>query len=130
MVRKSGQQGVPVIEIDGQIVVGFDRARLERIIADVQSGRVPFGAAVADASKILMQRGQIPVFGAYVGKVSPGSPAHRAGLAPGDIITELNFRKITSAADVEQALQSLQRGSRVTVVFLRGEKSLRTEVSV
>lgn len=130
MVRKSGQQGVPVIEIDGQIVVGFDRSRLERIIADVQSGRVPFGAAVADASKILMQRGQIPVFGAYVGKVSPGSPAHRAGLAPNDIITELNFRKINSAADVEQALQSLQRGARVTVVFLRGDRTLRTEVLV
>jgi len=25
MVKKSGQMGVPVIEIDGEIIVGFDR---------------------------------------------------------------------------------------------------------
>ena len=25
MVKKSGQMGVPVIEIDGQMIVGFDR---------------------------------------------------------------------------------------------------------
>ncbi len=32
MIRKSGQMGVPVIEIDGEIVVGFDRARLEELL--------------------------------------------------------------------------------------------------
>ena len=29
MIEKSGQLGVPVIDIDGTIVVGFDRARIE-----------------------------------------------------------------------------------------------------
>jgi len=29
MVRKSGRMVVPVIEIDGQIVVGFDQAKLK-----------------------------------------------------------------------------------------------------
>ncbi|MBI3335329.1 MAG: hypothetical protein HY001_02425 [Candidatus Portnoybacteria bacterium] len=28
IVKKSGQMAVPVIDIDGQITVGFDRARL------------------------------------------------------------------------------------------------------
>ncbi len=32
MFAKSGQTGVPVIEIDGKIVRGFDRPELERII--------------------------------------------------------------------------------------------------
>lgn len=32
MVRKSGQQGVPQTEIDGQIVVGFDRNRLNQLL--------------------------------------------------------------------------------------------------
>ncbi|MGQ9603600.1 MAG: glutaredoxin family protein [bacterium] len=32
MVRQSGQMGVPVIDIDGQIVVGFDRDRLDKIL--------------------------------------------------------------------------------------------------
>ena len=32
MVEKSGQMGVPVTEIDGEIVVGFDKERLKRLL--------------------------------------------------------------------------------------------------
>jgi glutaredoxin-like YruB-family protein len=32
MVRKSGQMGTPVVEIDGEIVVGFDRGRLDCLL--------------------------------------------------------------------------------------------------
>lgn len=30
MVRRSGQQGVPVIDIGGKIVVGFDRVKINK----------------------------------------------------------------------------------------------------
>ncbi len=32
MIKKSGQMGVPVTEIDGEIVVGFDKEKLERLL--------------------------------------------------------------------------------------------------
>jgi len=32
MIEKSGQMGVPVVEIDGQIVVGFDRAKIIELL--------------------------------------------------------------------------------------------------
>lgn len=32
MVRKSGQQGVPVLDIDGQIVVGFDKSKIDKLL--------------------------------------------------------------------------------------------------
>jgi glutaredoxin len=32
MVRKSGQMGVPVIEIGNQIIVGFDKAKIDRTL--------------------------------------------------------------------------------------------------
>ena len=32
MVEKSGQMGVPVIDIDGEIIVGFDRARIDSLL--------------------------------------------------------------------------------------------------
>lgn len=32
MIRKSGQQGVPVVEIDGEVVVGFDRERIDALL--------------------------------------------------------------------------------------------------
>jgi len=32
MIQKSGQMGVPVIDIDGEIIVGFDEKKLKEII--------------------------------------------------------------------------------------------------
>ena len=32
MIEKSGQMYVPVIEIDGQIVVGFDKGRISELL--------------------------------------------------------------------------------------------------
>ena len=32
MIQKSGQQGVPVIDIDGKIIIGFDRAALKKAL--------------------------------------------------------------------------------------------------
>jgi len=129
MIRKTGQQGVPVITIDDQVVVGFDRRRMELLLS--QGSRKPtLGAAVADATKILMKQGQVPIFGAYVGKVTPGSPAAKLSIQPGDIITQLNVRPIRNAADVTGAMDAVERGSMLDVTFLRGEKTLRAKVSV
>lgn len=33
LVRRTGQMGVPVIEIGGQPIVGFDRAQIDRLLA-------------------------------------------------------------------------------------------------
>jgi len=32
MVEKTGQMGVPVVEIDGQIVIGFDKEKIEKLL--------------------------------------------------------------------------------------------------
>ena len=32
MIEKSGQMGVPVIEIDGEIVVGFDKEKISKLL--------------------------------------------------------------------------------------------------
>lgn len=32
MVEKSGQMGVPVIDIDGEIVVGFDKPKISKLL--------------------------------------------------------------------------------------------------
>ncbi|MCH8004012.1 MAG: glutathione S-transferase N-terminal domain-containing protein [Nanoarchaeota archaeon] len=33
MVEKSGQMGVPVVDIDGTIIVGFDKEAIEKALA-------------------------------------------------------------------------------------------------
>ncbi len=32
LVRRSGQMGVPVVEIDGRMIVGFDRPKIDRLL--------------------------------------------------------------------------------------------------
>ena len=131
MVRLTGQMGVPVIVIDGQAIIGFDRPRLESLLAKSGSENRPrFGLKIADAGKIAQKSGALPVFGALVGAVAPGSLGEKAGLQPGDIITELNLRQISNADDLEKALSGLVPGNRAAIVFLRGRKTIRTEISI
>jgi len=32
MIEKSGQMGVPVVDIDGEFIVGFDKARIKKLL--------------------------------------------------------------------------------------------------
>lgn len=32
MIQKTGQLGVPVIDVDGQIVIGFDKSKLKQLL--------------------------------------------------------------------------------------------------
>ena len=32
MIKKSGQYGVPVVEIDGEIIIGFDKERILKVL--------------------------------------------------------------------------------------------------
>jgi S1-C subfamily serine protease len=128
LVSRTGQAGVPVTVINGETIVGFDRARLEGALAQRQRGQRPsFGAAIADASKITARQGSGITLGAYVGRVKSGSIAERLGLTQDDIITEVNMQNIANASDLERALSELSRGSRLLVVVLRGNEKLAAE---
>jgi glutaredoxin 3 len=128
LVSSTGQMGVPVTVIDGQMVVGFDRGRLEQLASQAQTRQRPaFGASIADAGKMAAARALVVVLGAYVGRVRPGSIAERIGLAPGDVITELNMKPIANAGDLEEALSNLGSGSRFSLVLLRGNQTMTTE---
>lgn len=36
MIQRSGQMGVPVIEVDGQLIIGFDKERLMELLGITQ----------------------------------------------------------------------------------------------
>jgi S1-C subfamily serine protease len=128
MVSRTGQMGVPVTVIDSETIIGFDRARLEQALSQRrEESRPSFGAAIADASKISAGQGAVVAFGAYVGSVRAGSAAQRVGLAPGDIVVEINMQRVANADDLERALSRLSRGSRISLVFQRGNKTFTTE---
>lgn len=124
MIRLSGQRGVPVITIDDDVVVGFNRRRLEELLAKRPTGKPRLGAAVADAAP------RLQVEGAYVGRVRPDSPAAQAGLKAGDVIVELGGQPIQNATDLERVTGSLGTGGRVTLVYVRRGQRAREELSL
>lgn len=141
MVRKTNQMGVPVITVGDDYVIGFDRRRLEELLTAHggpragQTGaqappKVSFGLQIADASKIAQKSGALPLFGAFVGSVRPGSPAESAGLQAGDVITEVNLRPISTADDLAKVLAGLAPGNRLIIGFLRGQHKMHTEAVV
>lgn len=131
MVALTGQMGVPVTVIDGEAVIGFDRPRLQAILAD-HDGRQPvhLGLKIADADRVAQKQGTIPVFGAVVGEVSPGSPGEKAGLRAGDIITRVNMWRISRADDLQKAVLGLKPGNIVTIMFLRGSEDRKSEIVI
>jgi len=124
MVQRSGQQGVPVTIIGDEVVVGFDRPRLEQILAQVGTAApIRLGASVADAAHVSRQQGSGLMPGAYVGEVKPGSLAARIGLCKGDIIVALAGQSIHAARDVETAMTTLRHGQPTALSYVRdGQK--------
>ncbi|MFC1919627.1 PDZ domain-containing protein [Chloroflexota bacterium] len=118
---------VPVTVVNGSTIVGFDRAGLEQALRSSPAGRPSFGLRITDASRITQRQGVVPVFGAYVARVASGSVGERAGLRADDIITEFNLRPVSNADDLEKAIKTLSRGSRVSIGFIRGDQQLRGE---
>ena len=132
MVRRSGQQGVPVIVIDDQVVVGFNRPRIEQLLARrpaaAAAPRRGLGALVGDAAAQARRQPGVPHDGAYVGGVKPGSPAERAGLHAGDVITAVDRTPVHTAADLARALAA-QPGAHPVIAYTRNGTAHQAEVA-
>ena len=132
MVRLTGQMGVPVIVIDNQPVIGFDRNRIRELLASGNGSKKPlrFGLKIADASKVGPKMGVMPGPGAIIGGITPGLLGEKAGLKPGDIVTGLNGGSVKNAADMEKFLAAVKPGNIVTITFLRDGKTRKSEIVV
>jgi S1-C subfamily serine protease len=132
MVDLTGQMGVPVIVIDGEAIIGFDRARIQELVSSGagSSKAIRFGLKIADAITASSQMGLTPTKGAIIGEVAPGWLGEKAGLKAADIVTQINGGRIDSAADMEKALAGLKSGDIVTILFLRAGETRKSEIIV
>ncbi len=137
-----GNSGGPLVDLRGEIIginssiyagsggsgswqgLGFAipsntaKRALEAILKD---GRVPHGyLGVQVLSPDRAARMGMPdIDGAYVFGVTPGSPAEKAGIRKGDVITSLGDRAVHNSTELRNQIAGVPTGSNVEVGLLR-----------
>lgn len=125
MVRRSGQQGVPVIVIGDEVVAGFNLKRLGHLLPVSERRRIRLGVSIANV-RIDGDRPE----GAYVGRVNEGSPADLAGVCKGDIIIELAQRPVHRVSEVHDIAAEIRPGSKVPLTVWRAGRRFRVVLSL
>jgi serine protease Do len=80
-----------------------------------------FGITISQLTPEAAQRLRMPadVQGVLVSEVEPGSPAFRAGLAQGDVITRINRQVVRTPQEAGRVLASVPSGSTAFILALR-----------
>ncbi len=148
-----GNSGGPLFNLKGE-VIGINTA----IIAPGQTGSIGIGFAIPAnaASNVIDQlikygetrRGWLGVriqevtkeiaevekldepSGALVASVSEKSPADKAGLKAGDIILELDGKKINSSRELVKAVASTKVGKNVTIKVWRNKRLISKKLTL
>jgi serine protease Do len=149
-----GNSGGPLVNLEGEVVgvntliqvgaggaYGFAIPINEvRHVAEglVRDGRVRYpylGLMLTDvkdlddAQKTKLGKA-VPPAGAVVTELTPGGPAGKAGMRPGDVITDVNERKIAGAGDVVDYVSNQTIGSRVLLRYVRDGRQAQTQVAL
>lgn len=66
--------------------------------------------------------------GVKINNVNPGSPAEKAGLQKGDIVTNIDENAVKSIGDIKQVLNNKKEGDSVSLSYLRDGKKHNTNV--
>jgi glutaredoxin-like YruB-family protein len=131
VMQRSGQMGVPVIIAGDDVIVGFDRARLDRLAEKYAPPPPPIDPALRPKVGL---RVKDATGGAEVGTVHAGLPAEQAGVRVGDLIVGMNGRTVRSAADLEAAIDSLvlsqKAGDTIAVDVRRNGKPVRLRLPI
>jgi serine protease Do len=127
-----GKQVPVVVHRDGkdvtlQVKVGkMPAERPERAEAPEPAEQGKWGLALRELDAQTAQRlGIGPKEGVLVAGVQDDSPAQTAGVRTGDVILEVNKRKVTSVKEAQEAVQTHQtQGDPLVLLLRRGESSL------
>src|SRR6202047_2916078 len=96
-----GGEGAGFIGIGFAIPINMAKRAMESLI---KTGKVPrgyLGATIGPITPELAQEFKVPdTSGALVQDVSPGGPAAKAGLKPGDVIRKFNGRTVNDSSDL------------------------------
>jgi serine protease Do/serine protease DegQ len=122
----------------GNIGIGFaipsNTARdiMDQLVSFGEVKRGLLGIATQDLTPELAEVFKIRrAKGAVIVSISDGSPADRAGLKPGDVVTSINGQDIDGAADLRNTLGSMRAGAALMLELVRDgrRKEVRTALA-
>jgi len=116
--RTGGNQGIGFA-----VPVNLARYVMERIVVDGKVTRGYLGVKIQPITSDIAKQSKLsqPV-GALIAEVTPGSPGEQAGLKPGDIVTELDGKKVTDSRQLQLMIAEKPPGSRVSMKIVRDGK--------
>jgi serine protease Do len=68
--------------------------------------------------------------GVIISAVTPGFPADKAGLKPGDVITSINGEPVKGGQDLISTITSLKPGTKATIGYVRNGKHETATVTI
>ncbi len=80
------------------------------------------------AGREKLARAFVPMFPALIGPVNIGSPAHRAGLRPGDVVVKINHDTVVSWTDMVRRIRA-SPGKPLALTVLRGDSVFTISVT-
>ena len=123
----SGSSSGVGFAIDGNYAVKIAKT----IISGEKVTHAYLGASLATVNAENAQRAQLAVSqGAYVRSVESDSPADKAGLKEGDVITKVDDQDIMSADALKLAIRAHDVGDKVTITVMRGSSEKTLEVTL
>ncbi len=113
--RSGGYMGISfAVPIDEAMRVSEQLKSVGRVVR----GRI--GVQIGEVTKDVAESLGLPrAQGALVARVEPGSPAEKAGVEPGDIITTFNGSVIEKSGDLPRLVGNTKPGSKSTLTVLR-----------
>ena len=125
--RTGGNQGIGFA-----IPVNMAKDVMQGLVKDGRVTRGYLGVSIQDLTPALAKEFQIKenTAGALVGDVTEGSPAEKAGLKSGDLITEFNSHKVTDSRRLKLEVARATPGASVPVKVLRDGSNKTLTVKV
>ena len=99
----------------------------DQLIATGKATHSQIGVNVGDAPNSTTGA---PGLGASIRSVAAGSPADKAGIRTGDVVTKVNDRLVTDADSLIVAIRSHNPGTTVTVLLTRGGNPVTVRVTL
>jgi serine protease Do len=105
------------------IPINLARTIMDRLVTDGKVARGYLGVSIQPVTADLSKAFDLPdENGALVGGVQPGTPAAKAGLKAGDVIIELNGKKVTDSRHFRLMVAQTPPRSKVNLKLLRDGK--------